>query len=98
MLHPHCFGCHSLYAAYHKLSSDKGAHVSPQVKEVVRVRTQKKAKLSRPAGLPDKMGIRMPAGALKAIKGEKQKAEEAREKRLQELMKICLTILRQVGS
>ncbi|GAQ85915.1 Transcription initiation factor TFIID [Klebsormidium nitens] len=67
-----------------------------QVKEVVRVRTQKKAKLSRPAGLPDKMGIRMPAGALKAIKGEKQKAEEAREKRLQELMKICLTILRQM--
>jgi hypothetical protein len=67
------------------------------VKEVVRVRTQKKAKLSRPAGVSDKMGIKMPSGALKQIKSEKQRAEEAREKRVAELMKICLNILRQVG-
>lgn len=67
------------------------------MKEVVRVRTQKKAKLSRPAGVSDKMGIKMPSGALKQIKSEKQRAEEAREKRVAELMKICLNILRQVG-
>jgi hypothetical protein len=79
-------------------ATQKMDQLDEQVKEVVRVRTQKKAKLSRPAGVSDKMGIKMPSGALKQIKSEKQRAEEAREKRVAELMKICLNILRQLMS